>query len=397
MSAQTRRGLRVLAAFVGAMAALTFLSDTLYSATLPRVRVEEVQGGTLKIEVSSADLRMDAERIESLRIDQKLADAPLRVASVPVQALSFFEAGDALIAFDPVVGEYALDQAQRARQDAANALTAWNVQWQQAWNELQLEAMEVEADGRDPNADPAVIAQRWATLEDKRQALEQEKIVDGVYQRGLEADCRAADTLASCLEELQAAEWRMLAAEDGFVSEVFVQSGEDYKGLEPVLTWIPASDPSIRVGVRCDLSVRPAMLEDVCVAAVARGADQASQVEWTFAGVSQGADGTMLWARTAELPAALAETASLCFEMRSEYSQFLVPNAAVIAGERLYKLEVRTGAWGREETVAREVRFTGAESDDTHTALPDGAIYGNDQVIVQWDRPIQDGDVVFVQ
>lgn len=397
MSAQTKRGLRALAVFAGVMAALTFLSDTLYNATLPRVRVDGVRDGTLKIEISGAELQMDAEQVESLWIDQKLSSAPLRVASVPVQTLDFFEAGDTLITFDPAVGEYALAQAQRARQDAVDALAAWNVQWQQAWNALQLEALEIEADGKDPNSDPAVIAQRRAALEDKRQALEQEKVVDGVYQRGLEADCQVADALANCLEKLQSTQWQILAAEDGFVSEVFVRPGDDYEGLEPALTWIPASDPSIRIGVRCDQPVRPAMLENVHVAAVTRNVVQASQAEWTFAGTSEGANGTILWAQAADLPAALAETKSLRFEMRSEYSQFLVPNGAVIAGERLYKLEVRTGAWGREETIAREVRFTGTESDDTYTALPDGAIQRDDRIIVQWDRPIQDGDVVFVR
>lgn len=397
MSAQTRRGLRALAVFAGVMAVLTFLSDTLYNATLPRVRVDGVRDGTLKLEVSGAELRLDAEQVKSLRIDQKLLGTPLRVTSVPVRAPNFFEAGDVLITFDPAVGEYALGKAQQARQDAADALAAWNIRWQQAWNELQLEAMEIATDGKDPNTDPAVIAQRRVALEDKRQALEQEKVVDGVYQRRLETDYQAANALANCLENLQSTEWRSLAAEDGFVSEVFVYPGDDYEGLEPVLTWIPASDPSIRVGVRCDQSFSPAVLENVQVTAMSQDMAQTSQAEWTFAGTSEGADGTVLWARATNLPIALTETKSLHFEMRSEYSQFLVPNGAVIAGERLYILEVRTGAWGREETIVREVRFTSTESDDTYTVLPDGVIRRDDRIIVQWDRPIWDGDVVFVQ
>lgn len=396
MSAQSRRSLRAPVIFIVLLAAITFLSKTIYNSTLPKVEIERVRDGTLRLEITSSALALNSDQVNAMRIEQSLSSTPLQVEAVYLRQMESFEPGDALLAFDPAVGEYACLQAQNALQECQNALDAWDSQWLLAWNALQLERLTLASDAQQPEADAAVIAQRSENLDAELKLLEQDKVLEGVYRSTLEADCLEAAAIVDCLDELRGNGWKLLAPEEGIISEIMVAAGDRYEGIEPLVRWVSSADPSLKIGIACNRSFSAAMLEDVRVTSIDSSTKRTSGIAWDFAGCTVQNGEQMLWARAVEGFSTLSDIQSLCFEMRSEYQSLLVPNDAVIGGDTVYVLESRTGAWGSAENVIRAVRFSSAQSDDQYTALS-GDISPSSLVVVRWDRPLSDGCAVLVQ
>ena len=396
MRTQSRRGIRALILFLLIMAALTFLSKTIYNGTLPCVETVRVKDGTLNLTLSGSDFLIEADDLKTLYVPEKLSDTPLRVECIYVQKLDYFAKGDALLRFDSATGEYALDTAMRAQKACREAMEVWNHQWQQAWDALRLERIQLEAEARDGSADARSVAMRREQLREAQRILEQDKAVNGVYKSTLEEDLRLADQTFQTLSALQENLWTIYAEGNGFAADVLAQPDMDYAGLTALIRWYSAEDATLRLGIPCARELDEGMLDNVRVYSVDRSTLRISDTEWEFSGVRAANGQRVLWARATNGLSGLSKLQSLCFEMRSAYYPCLVPNDAVIGGNRVYVLETRTGAWGNQETVARAVTFSQAQSDDQYTAIV-GGIGADSQVIVRWDRAFSDGDAVFVQ
>lgn len=396
MNPRSKRGLRALTAFIVLMAALTFLSKTIYNATLPHVEAVRVTDGTLQLTVSGSALVLDGDSAQTLRLEHNLSATPLPIQAVFVQAMVPFENSAALIAFDSGAGEYAYTQALQSLQDCQDALSAWDIQWQQSWDQLLLERLVLEEDALNSEISPDIVARRKDNLEAQFRLLEQDKILDGVYRSTLQTRWAQAKALVDCLAGLRQNDWRLLSPQAGIACEIMVQPGDRYTGLTPLLYWISPSDPTLRVGIVWDKPIDGVMLDDVQVTSVHLAARSASPIAWTFAGSGPHNGQQMLWAQPSQCLESLSDIQSLRFEMRSPYQPLLVPNEAVIGGSTVYVLDYRTSPWGGQECIIRAVNVQPTLSDYRYTALS-GGISASSQVVVHWDRPLQDGDVVFVQ
>lgn len=82
MNPRSKRGLRALTAFIVLMAALTFLSKTIYNATLPHVEAVRVTDGTLQLTVSGSALVLDGDSAQTLRLEHNLSATPLPIQAV---------------------------------------------------------------------------------------------------------------------------------------------------------------------------------------------------------------------------------------------------------------------------------------------------------------------------
>lgn len=396
MNIQNKCGLRVLAVFLIILLVLTFLSKTIYNSTLPQVETARIQSGTLRWTVSDSTFWFESDCHEVVRMGQILSDSPLLIETVCVQNMDFFQKGDVLIIFDDVLGEHALSQAQEAYQNSLTELKAWDIQWQQAWNKLQLERLTIEIDAQELDIDAAIIAQRRKNLVAELEFLIQDNVVNGKTRNVIEARCQKAAATVEFLEELCADKWRIRAQENGIVSNVMVKAGDYCETFMPLVRWLPLYDTSLKIGIRCNQPIDSMSMTDVRVTSVDRVTYLNSETEWEFVGSTIRDGEQLIWARTSDIRSVLPTIQSLVFEFHSEYMPLLIPNEALIDGGMIYILESQTGAWGNEECTVREVAIQVQQSDDLYTAIS-GEIQPSKLVVVYSNRTLDDGDVVLIR
>ena len=315
--------------------------------------------------------------------------------SVLVRAGDRFDPGDALVQFDPIRGEIALQDAQALQVQAKQDLELWDMRWMERWNELTLQRMQYEAQMENPNANMDELLLRMEMLEEEFRRLEQDKLLDNSYRREYEEAYAAAKAIVDRMHALAAQDWKLTADCSGYVHEMELQAGGRYEGRLPLLRYVPAEAAPIQIGIAWDGSVDASAIANISVSNSAGMMQKELAFGWTFAGISEENGQRFLWAQTQDELPSLRELGALTFELESENYRYLVPNSAVV-GDRVCLLESSMGAWGNTAYYVRAVNVNVLGSDDKYTAV-EGEIQGISQVITGWNKPIYDGAEVYVE
>lgn len=388
-----RKGaIKGLIVFVAVMVLITFFSGTVYYGTLPKVAVGYPSGGALVYEYYGASFVLESDGGVQVALDVYMPQYPMRVKRVCVSQFDEVAQGDILISFEPAVGEYALDMAGRDVQRIREELDGWDGEYLDEFERIDSDIEETRRAMNGPDADVSGLSQKIADLRQERTALESARTVNGVSRLSIEQRLSDAQAVYDQLLALNADGWNLTANADGIVGGVYLAAGDDYSGLLAAADIIPG-DAEIRVGVETRVSEDDLKLETVTVytgAAMPRN----RKTGWTYAGATHSGEMTKLWATPDEGVAAFNGLSGLTFRFETERYQHLVPNGAV-AGDSVYVLDTRSGAFGNTETYARRVEVRNCPSDGENTAVLNG-LSGMDQVIVIWDRPFAEGDAVVV-
>lgn len=376
--------------FLGIMAAVTFFSRTLRYAMIPKVEVAYAVGGTLKWNCQSDQLQLKSTG--RMRIHPAWDEGELRVEEILVQEGDAVSPGDGLLRFEAQTGESALTAAEASFQTAQRELDAWDAAYAQELDALDQEISTLKEELRTTTHNQRRLTEKIAEARARREKWAQAAEVDGVPRTEKEQNLARARENVQALANLRDNQWTLSADIAAFVGEISVSAGEICDGKLPLLM-LEVRDGGLLVGIQTELSAEN--LVDKTVKLDTSEKETARQMEgWEYDGYTLEKGRAILWAhRTAGDTPENTPTA-LAFLVESPRYQYLVPNSA-IAGENLYVLRTRTGAFGGEETYAAQVSLKNPVSDARYTAVESG-VGGMDQVIVGWDRAFQDEDAVIV-
>lgn len=357
---------RALAVFLMILLALTFFSGTLRQAALPHVTAVRLSGGYLTKEIAAKEpVLSSGETKEVLPCAFSLSTA-LPLEQVYARTNQRVAKGETLATFDRHRGEQLLSQAEIDCEAARTALTVWKSGYERALQE------ETQADAR--------------------RLLEQERVLNGVSLKTVSAEYEQAAGRYEALRHLADGDWRVVAEEDLWVTEVLVSAGAEYQGVVPILRYIPQA-AELRAGAVCAGTFPFAgAVRSVTVCQ----SDGTASEAWAYDRMEAGEETYTLWATLSDPAQAESLTGGLLFRVESEYFDTLVPREA-LCGESIYVLETRQGAWGQTEQYARRVEGTYTLSDDRYVLFQSSRILSGEYVIVDWDRAFDDGDAVYVQ
>ena len=385
-----RKAAKPLVIIIGSMVIITFISQTLYYGTLPKVRTEVPIGGILQHTISSSSFALSSDNIDQICLPINISATPLFVDKVDVAKAMMVDKGTILMRFNIAVGEYALKVALTEYDQAKEALKTWDKQFTAEWRKLDREIYDAHKRINDTGLDINDLSIKLAALEEDRRVLEIEKTLNGVSRSSIEQVLETVRNKYCTLSSLSENQWVLLSPTEGMIIDTMITSGDKYEGLVPLIKIVP-KHAQIRVGIETKLNPGIVSMNDVFVYAGSI-MPRDRETEWKFVEISTVGKNHTLWAEPDNSIEAVQHLERLTFQVETEYFAYLVPNTAVIDGA-LFILDTRIGAFGKKERFARKIELRGHTSDDKYTSVPIG-LYGIEDVIVEWDRPFQNGDTV---
>lgn len=366
-----KRALRITAIFFSAMLILTFCSRTIYRSMLVKVRVAKPTGGTLKYEYVAEDFFLSADKYLYEYMPFPLEQG-LTIERVHIRLGEEVEAGDPLISFYSVDGEYLLDQTEKALRRAEHDLDVWKNELASA--RIQLETKMGSAQSQ---AEREIVQSEMRLLE--------KGIWNGRYMDEVSEGVEAAQLAVDYLTALKENGWTMAAEFDGMICSVEVEVGNSYEGISPVcrlaeegeaiflhidsLGLPDSADENWNWMVRFQTQQEIVDCEEVCVE-----------------------DGVM----TVMLPEGIGAFGiqSILIKLESPYEQFLVPCTAVTRG-CVYLLETDIGDWGEEILIVCEKRVVTGNSDGENCVIREG-LKASDRMVVYASGELMDKQVVIL-
>ena len=383
MNAKKKSAVRSLLLFLAIMLALTFFSRTLYLATLPQVTAVKLSGGYLAVDIPARTPILYSETVKEIIPCSDPLTSPLSVSRIKVRQNQAVRQGETLIEFDAHWAESALAQAKSEYDSAMAAQTVWKNGYDQQLRELAEKEKTLRGEGGDSRESLQAIAA-------ERRLLEQD-IYNGVPLSEVRAKRDAARSVYESLSQLKENNWRVTAPEDLWVSEINLKDGDDYRGVAPVLRYIPQTAEVYAGTAYMD---SPQILKDAAYISVVEGNGKVSDV-WKYSHMEPAENGYTLWASLADpLHPDLPED-GLTFHLETSYYSTLVPKAA-LCQEGIYLAQKRAGAWGQTEDYACLVKGKYSLSDDQYVLFETTAMLNGESVLIDWDRAFNDGDTVYV-
>lgn len=383
MNAKKKSAVRSLLLFLAIILALTFFSRTLYLATLPQVTAVKLSGGYLAVDIPAKTPVLYSDTVKEIIPCSDPLTSPLSGSRIRVRQNQAVRQGETLIEFDAHWAESALAQAKSEYDSAMAAQTVWKNGYDQQLRELAEKEKTLRTEGG--NSGEALQA-----LAAERRLLEQD-IYNGVPLSEVRAKCDAARSVYESLSRLRENSWRIAAPEDLWVAEINLKEGDDYRGVAPVLRYIPQTAEIYAGAAYMD---SPQILKDAAYISVVEGNGQVSDV-WEYSHMEPAENGYTLWAALADpLHPDLPED-GLTFHLETSYYSTLVPKAA-LCQEGIYLAQKRAGAWGQTEDYACLVKGKYSLSDDQYVLFETTAMLNGESVLIDWDRAFSDGDTVYV-
>lgn len=383
MNAKKKSAVRSLLLFLAIILALTFFSRTLYLATLPQVTAVKLSGGYLAVDIPAKTPVLYSDTVKEIIPCSDPLTSPLSGSRIRVRQNQAVRQGETLIEFDAHWAESALAQAKSEYDSAMAAQTVWKNGYDQQLRELAEKEKTLRTEGG--NSGEALQA-----LAAERRLLEQD-IYNGVPLSEVRAKCDAARSVYESLSRLRENSWRIAAPEDLWVAEINLKEGDDYRGVAPVLRYIPQTAEIYAGAAYMD---SPQILKDAAYISVVESNGQVSDV-WEYSHMEPAENGYTLWAALADpLHPDLPED-GLTFHLETSYYSTLVPKAA-LCQEGIYLAQKRAGAWGQTEDYACLVKGKYSLSDDQYVLFETTAMLNGESVLIDWDRAFSDGDTVYV-
>lgn len=383
MNTKKKSAVRRLLLFLAIMLALTFFSRTLYLATLPQVTAVRLSGGYLTVDIPASTPILYSETVKEVIPCKYPLASPLSGSRIQVRQNQAVRQGETLIEFDAHWAESALAQAKSEYDSAMAAQTVWKNGYDQQLHELESKEKTLRSEGGDSSESLQAIAA-------ERKLLEQD-IYNSVPLSEVQDKCDAARSVYESLSRLKQNNWRIAAPENLWIAEISLKEGDDYRGVAPVLRYIPQTAEVYAGAVYTD---SPQILKDAASISVVEGDGQVSEA-WKYSHMEPSENGYTLWAALADpLHPELPED-GLTFHLETGYYSTLVPKAA-LCQEGIYLAQKRAGAWGQTEDYACLVRGKYALSDDQYVLFETTASLNGEPVLIDWDRAFGDGDTLYV-
>ena len=386
MNTKKKSAVRRLLLFLAIMLALTFFSRTLYLATLPQVTAVRLSGGYLTVDIPASTPILYSETVKEIIPCKYPLASPLSGSRIQVRQNQAVRQGETLIEFDAHWAESALAQAKSEYDSAAATQAVWKSGCDQQLRELAEKQKRLSTEGGAADSREALQA-----LDAERRLLEQDEIYNGVPLSEVRARCEAARSVYESLSRLKQNNWRIAAPENLWIAEISLKEGDDYRGVAPVLRYIPQTAEVYAGAVYTD---SPQILKDAASISVVEGDGQASDA-WKYSHMEPSENGYTLWAALADPLHPDLPEGGLTFHLETGYYSTLVPKAA-LCQEGIYLAQKRAGAWGQTEDYACLVKGKYSLSDDQYVLFETTASLNGEPVLIDWDRAFNDGDTVYV-
>ncbi len=308
---------------------VTVLSRPVMNALTAKVSFVEAREGEIKFTLIGRNPRWHAG--ESLEIALAL-ETNLRVDEILVKPMQTVSQGDALVQSEPITSENRLLEAQKELYNCEQSLKSGGYDVEQ--------------------------------------------------MRFLKQDFENAQQKVTILSQLSQNNWQLLTLCEGFVSEIFVQKGAQYTGIDPILVIEIPNDT-----VLCSAEISALDLTGFTLQAILTVDGKTTSrlpVE-----ISENIC-TLELPYTSEIP----QNATLEIECVNHAAGIVVPNGA-LQGGGIYVINETTGLWDTEYVL--EERFVQiGQSDSQRTAILSGLTRG-EKVLLMSDRPVQNGDRVMLR
>lgn len=385
MNTKKKSAVRCLLLFLAIMLALTFFSRTLYLATLPQVTVVKLSGGYLAVDILAKVPILYSDTVKEIIPCSDLLTSHLSVSRIKVRQNQAVRQGETLIEFDAHWAESVLAQAKSEYDSATADQTVWKNGYDQQLRELAEKEKTLRTEGGTTD-----LREALQTLNAERRLLEQ-NIYNGVPLSEVRTKCDAARSVYESLSQLKDNNWRIVAPENLWIAEINLKEGNDYRGITPVLRYIPQTAEIYAGAAYMD---SPQILKDAASISVVEGNGQASNV-WKYSHMEPSENGYTLWATLADPHRPDIPEDGLTFHLETGYYSTLVPKTA-LCQEGIYLAQKRAGAWGQTEDYACLVKGKYSLSDDQYVLFETTAMLNGESVLIDWDRAFNDGDTVYV-
>lgn len=361
---------RAAAVFLGCMLALTFCSRTVYRMLMPQVQTTRANGGILSYSQRTGDYLLSAETLDYAYIAAQLTQ-PVRVDRVLVRQNQRVEAGDALAQLYAPEAELALVSAREAFARAEIAWERWDTEEADAL--LNLKA-QIEA---------AESPERRRVLQQEL-ALVQQGVVNGSSRELCYEEYARAQAVLAILKELQANGWMVLAPQDGWIGEIYVQAGGGYQGLSPMMSIVSGD---VLIGMRWNQDID---LDRGAARIVAKIETTDQKLDCRYVRSDSG----VAWLRCDE-PIAYEQVRSISLTAETGFVETLV-SADALQGGSVYVLSTRRGSWGEQEYCARLTDVVTGRSNGAMVEIESGLV-GGEEIIISSTKDLSDGATVLLQ
>lgn len=370
---QKKRTVRITAFFFIILVLLTFFSRTIYRHMLPNVQVTGVEGGILQYEHTSYDIRIKSQKSISIQLPI-LFTRPLSVNRIFVKPNQLVMPGDMLAEFNAEDGKYLIEEAEKKLDLAASTYTVWQMERERRMADLAATMKKTHKE-----ANKALLEEDYVLLETG--------IMNGTTQTQLAADVALWKKTLASLRALENDQWRLRAQAGGFVEHIGVKEGDEYPGLDSILTLCPEGAD---YWIGCTWKNAPAlrMNEWIIQGTIQKG------VPFSAIDIEITENDTTVWFECPDDAPMPNQIASVEILADSSYNPMMVDNKALI-GNVLYLLKSKIGAWRQTEYYIEEARVRIGLQDGSHTAILSGLNY-NDVLVTSWDKPIQNGQTVLL-
>lgn len=382
--ADAKKAVRSLRIFLSIMLFLTFFSRTLYQATLPQVTAVSISGGYLTLNIPVQNPLINSELTIDYVLCAENLSSPLKVKRIYGQINQMYEKDSALVEFDSYRGAYALKQAEIEYEEAETALKLWRQSFDQRIRDIQKRTDELHSAGE-------ASMEEIRMLNEERKLMEQDGIHNGSSLTTLETRYNEAKRICNVLSELSEDEWILNAPDKLWLTSLNVEKEGEYWGIEPVFSYVPDGG-DLYVGVSTCLSEEMIKAAEQIVMYDGRGKRSAA---WAFDHMEQIGENCLLWAVSVGENAELPEN-DLYFRLETGYYDSLVPLDAVF-GEQIYLVKERDGSWGQTEQYVCRVDGKRIIEDDQYVLFETAEPIRDAMVVVDWDRPFEDGDAVVLK
>ena len=385
MNTKKKSAIRSLLLFLAIMLALTFFSRTLYLATLPQVTAVKLSGGYLAVDIPAKTPVLYSDTMKEIIPCSDPLTSPLSVSRIKVRQNQAVRQGETLIEFDAHWAESVLTQAKSEYDSATAAQTVWKNGYDQQLRELAEKEKTLRVEGGATD-----LREALQTLNAERRLLEQD-IYNGVPLSEVRDKCDATRAVYESLCQLKDNNWRIVAPENLWIAEINLKEDDDYRGVAPVLTYIPQTAEIYAGAAYMD---SPQILKDAASISVVEGDGQVSAV-WKYSHMEPAGNGYTIWASLVDPLYPNLPEDGLTFHLETGYYSTLVPKAA-LCQDGIYLVQKRVGSWGQTEDYACLVKGKYSLSDNQYVLFETTASLNGESVLIDWDRAFNDGDTIYV-
>ncbi len=420
---------RVTITFLLIMILVTFSSKTIIYFTTPKVVTVKVQGGQISNDQLITDVSFNYSEISSIKFDKQYS-MPLKVSKINCKEGNIVNSGDTLITFDIKALSDAIAQAQtdldRAKQDLADFKKDFtrNLEDQMAdINDKSEQIIDLQRSinsnknaGTISNTGTLATDEQTETIQDteaderqleklKRELARMQEDYNSMKSSGKYNGTSEAEKQKEVnknqqeiddLNNLNNNYSTIKAPIDCTITKIYVQEGDDYNGLNPIIDYRTSDTPTKIIATLTDdvyNNLKDYVITNPNCKVVIYGVEEDGKIE----SIEKKNDKNYMYINMKsfdKLKNVNSENVNVKVQRKSKNYNALVPNEAIFQDSYVYTINETTGFLGKE-LIVKKVQVKKGEYNSKYTGVDDG-LYGNETIVKGTDREINDGQRVMI-